>query len=92
MTKDEALKEAINIAESWIRDQLEGTGMFNDAMKELEPLKAVLTQQVVDKPDPQPTKMLILYNKCKYRYEIGLAGTYWNRDQFNLIGTFKVYK
>ena len=92
MTKDEALKEAINIAESWIRDQLEGTGMFNDAMKELEPLKAVLAQQVVDKSDPQQTKMLILYNKYQHRYEIGLAGTYWNREQFDLIGNFEVIK
>jgi hypothetical protein len=49
MTKDEALEKAIDIAESWIRDQLEGTGMFNDAIKELAPLKEALAQPEQEK-------------------------------------------
>lgn len=49
------------------------------------------------KPQPkpessQPTKMAVLYNKYQHRYEIGMACTYWNREQFDLIGYFEVLK
>ncbi len=40
----EALKLAIGIADSWIHDQLDGTGMLDGALVELEPARATLSQ------------------------------------------------
>jgi hypothetical protein len=33
---------ALGVAESWIHDQLDGTGMFHEAMAELDPARAAL--------------------------------------------------
>lgn len=40
--KDVALKLAIDIADSWIHDQLDGTSSLNSALKELQPAKEAL--------------------------------------------------
>lgn len=38
----EAAKMGLQESEDWVRDQLEGTGMFVDAMKGLEPIRTAI--------------------------------------------------
>ena len=40
----EAAKLGLREAEGWIRDQLEGTRMFDAAMKELDPIRAAIAK------------------------------------------------
>lgn len=42
---EEALKKAIDIAESWIKDQLEGTSYYDEGMAEINNLLAILNRK-----------------------------------------------
>ena len=45
----EAAKMGLREAESWIRDQLEGTKFYEDAMKELDPIRAAIAKATGEK-------------------------------------------
>lgn len=38
----EAAKKGLEVAESWIHDQLDGTSLLDSALEELEPVRAVI--------------------------------------------------